>query len=319
MNIFFIRSIGGLFNALSYAKNNDKIFLANETLKTKINVLKQEIKIYDNYFVNENYIFLSFLEKNHKYCFEWNSGISTNEVLVYMHLFHSFFTKNKFKLLLCFCFLLKKYIVMFPHGINLYGTTSFNSNKTKFYNTRNFVNKYFVDSKHSRQIASKLFKVEKYKIYSSVYCLNFRNIIFHNNNDVKTNNIIIILPKIRRISKEKLVNLLTILGKYNYEIILLTHPNDIQSSFYNKILNNFKGIFHKLTKSISFIDIQKSKAIIDGGSSFFIIAQYFNERTYRYNLTLFNSLLLDDCFHYRKKELLNLPIFDYNQYKKNYS
>ena len=308
-----------MFNALSYADSTDKIFLSNNFLSNNLNELREDLIINKTLFANFSFVLISLLDKKNKYTFEWNSGISSNEIIVYLHLFHSFLSRNKFKFLLCACFLLKRFIIMFPHGINLYGLNSYNSNKTRFYNTRNFVNKYYVDSNFSKYIAHKLFKVEKYKILSSIYCLDFSKLITRNIVHAINEDIIIILPKIRRMSSLKLNKLLSILNKYKYNIILLTHPNDAKSSLYTEILNGYETNNIILKNNIKFTEMQNSFAIIDAGSSFFIIAQYFNNRTYRYNVTIFNNLILDDCFEKTENQAIDLPIFNYKKYKINYS
>lgn len=308
-DLFVVKTRGGLLNAysISRGKRCSLLVLNNSLYKDHEYYIKYFIT--DVNLINLKSLFLFRFFNYRNYYFEWGCGISDNYILVIIHLIHSLLKKDWFKYFHCIAYILNRPIIVFPHGCNLYGEEAYKHINPSFFNNRNFVYRYIVDNKKYMSIVSKLFLIQKNKIIAEKYCFNLK-VRKVSNKLIKTNNIIVLMPKASRVSKKKFYKFLKFTNCYNFTFNYFIHPNDYNSDLYN--IDYFKSskIIVSTSSSNDFELMSLASAIIDCGTSLFLISIHFNSNIYRFNITKFNTLLFDNDFRILNRNFLKLPFFN---------
>lgn len=308
-DLFVVKTRGGLLNAYSISNGEScSLLILNKSLCKDHEYYRKYFKA-DVNLINLKILSLGKLLRYHNFNFEWGCGISDNYLLVMVHILYALFKKDWFKFLSCFAYILNRSITVFPHGCNLYGVDAYKHIKPSYFNNRNYVDNYIVDHKSYINIVSRLFYIEKNKIIVQSYCSNLqsRNV---SKESCKKNNIIILMPKVSRISINRFQKFVKFTNNYEYNFYYFVHPNDLNTDLYNDNYFNSPNIFVSSSSYNDFKLINDAKAIIDCGTSLFLITIHFNTELYRYNMTYFQNLLFDNCFKSTSNSTIKLPYFN---------
>lgn len=222
---------------------------------------------------------------------EWQNGFGNSFFYQLLHLLLALKRRDFFRLYTAIALLFSKRVYVVPHGVNFYGTDSYEKAPRPIWSSCGCFWKYGVSNR--TQIWEAINRgVPIDRIFLSTLLFDFNQDMISPDLGARC---VVHLPKIRRIDRLKLNQfLLNLTARENESIIFLRHPIDDEGSVREMVSSVCKVPFDVLRFSET--GIGQSDRHIDLGTSSILRVFFLLPIVFRFNVTLFEVLELDDVF-----------------------